>query len=272
MPEYVVCNLCGSDTTRVVQNAEEPYKVVRCNKCGLVYVNPQPEMLSGHYDESYYAAWRDKQSVKRRLMWQKRLLGVMDYKKGGRLLDVGCGLGTFLEVAAKRGFSVSGTEVSEYSCRYIKNTFGITVENGSLHGLNFTDGCFDVITFWHCLEHTCDPIADLKKAYKLLKNDGLLVVAVPNINNYIMRILYRIVKGKKLKLFSVDAKELHLFHFSEKTMETMLKKAGFRILRKEMDLVQILPAKRILDWLALLFYMVTRRNFSEGLKVYAVKS
>jgi len=273
MTRYVNCNLCGGNDTKLIQPAEKPFKVVQCKDCGLVYTNPQPDLnlVEDHYVENYYREWIHKQMARRIPMWKKRLQELKVYKKGGCLLDVGCGLGTFLKVAGEDGFEVWATEISDYASRYIKDELRIKVFKGRLEDIKLPFLRFDIITFWHSLEHVPDPLADLKLAHRLLKKDGLLIIACPNLNNFITRVLYLIAKRKKLKLFSNQAKELHLYHFSEKTITLMLEKAGFRVMKMDMDLAQIELNKKIVDWLTVIFHLITHKNFGEALKVYARK-
>ncbi|MDH4258410.1 MAG: class I SAM-dependent methyltransferase [Candidatus Aminicenantes bacterium] len=273
MPTHVNCNLCGQDDTEVVQKAEEPYEVVKCKSCGLVYTNPQPDrgFLEEHYQEDYYKEWVEKQMKKRIPMWKRRLKDLLRYKTGGRLLDVGFGVGTFLNLAKEKGFDVCGTEISKYACQYAKENFGIEVFRGDLTEARFPAGRFDVVTFWHTLEHLPDPQAALKEIHRILNKDGLLVVAVPNLNNFITRILYFLARGKRLKLFSIDAKELHFWHFSARSLARLLKETGFIALDKKLDLAQIELQKKMVDLLTLIVHAVTGKNFGEAMKVYAAK-
>lgn len=274
MPRDVNCNLCRENKTKTVQEAEEPFKVVKCRNCGLVYINPQPdeETIAGHYREEYYKEWIEKQMKRRVLMWKKRLKDLMSYRKSGRLLDVGCGLGTFLKLAEEEGFEISGTEVSEYVSRYVKESLGIDVFRGNLEEAHFPPSHFDAVTVWHTLEHLPDPRAALKEINRILKKGGLLVVALPNLNNYITRILYPLAKRKKLRLFSLQAKEWHLYHFTPRTITSMLKDTGFSIMKRGPDLSQINFPLKIVDYLTAVFYFITRNNFGEALKIYANKT
>lgn len=273
MPRYVKCNLCGQGETEVVQEAESPFKVVRCRNCGLVFTNPQPEakLIEDHYQEGYYREWIEKQMKKRISMWKKRLKELKGYRVRGRLLDVGCGLGTFLKLAEEEKFEIQGTELSEYVSRYAKENLGIDVFRGSLEDAHFPGESFDVVTVWHTLEHLPDPKSTLKEINRLMKKEGLLVVATPNLSNHITRILYLIAKRKKLKLFSSQAKEWHLYHFSENTLSSMLKATGFEIIKKGLDLSQIETPKKIVDFLTAVVYFLTGKNFGQAMKFYALK-
>lgn len=273
MPRYVDCCLCGQNNTEVVQEAEELFKVVKCKNCGLVYVNPQPDrkFTEEHYQEDYYREWIEMQMERRIPMWKRRLKELKKYKKSGMLLDVGCGVGTFLKLAKEEGFEVYGTEISEYACRYVNDSLRIDVFKGDLEEAHFPSASFDVVTIWHTLEHLPDPRAVLKEINRILNKDGLLVVAIPNLKNYITRVLYFLAKRKKLKLFSIRAKELHLFHFSTKSITLMLGETGYSIKKIYMDLAQIEFSKKIVDYLAFVIHLISRKNFGEALKVYALK-
>jgi 2-polyprenyl-3-methyl-5-hydroxy-6-metoxy-1,4-benzoquinol methylase len=274
MLRYVICDLCEQNNTEVIQKAEAPFQIVRCKECGLVYVDPQParDFMSAHYSEDYYKEWIETQMDRRIPMWRKRLKKLLKYKIKGRLLDVGFGCGTFLKLAKERGFDVHGTEISEYACQYVKDKLGLDVFCGDLKKARFPGESFDVTTVWHTLEHLPSPSHTLEEIHRILRKDGLLVVAVPNLNNFITRILYFLVRWRKLKLFSVKAKELHLYHFSISTLTALLEKTGFQIQKIELDLAQIEPPKKIVDILTRIIYFFSRRNFGEAMKVYAVKA
>lgn len=273
MPKAVDCNFCGGNETELVQKAEDPFQVVRCRTCGLVFTNPQPDkrLIEDHYQEDYYKEWLEKQMKRRIPMWRKRLKALLKYKQRGHLLDVGFGSGTFLRLAKEHGFQVSGTEISEYACQYARNTYGIEVFKGDLEDAHFPAARFDVVTLWHALEHLPDPKATLQEIHRILKKDGLLVVAVPNLNNIITRVLYFLAKGKKLKLFSIDAKELHLWHFSPRSLSRLLEESGYIVIDTKMDLAQIEFPKKIVDLLTFLVHSLTRQNYGEAFKIYAIK-
>jgi glycosyltransferase involved in cell wall biosynthesis len=268
------CPLCGKGRGRPVQRAEGAYRVIRCQGCSLVYVTPLPGIqgLNEHYDGGYYREWIEKQARPRMRLWNGRMRHIKKYKDAGRFLDVGCGVGTFLAAARGAGFEVSGTEVSAYACRHVKDTLGMDIVEGPLEAAGFPDACFDVVTLWHVLEHVPDPVVTLGEVRRVIKKDGLLVVAVPNVDNRIMKMLYRLVKGRRLPLFSANAKELHLTHFSTGTLTAALERAGFRVISRELDLSQLGFPKRVIDWLAGACWLVFRKNWGEAIKIYAEKS
>ena len=205
-------------------------------------------------------------------MWQRRLKGLLKYKKNGRLLDIGFGCGTFLKLAKESGFDVYGIEISDYACQYVKDKLGVDIFCGDLKKAHLPEESFDVVTIWHTLEHLLNPSETLEEIHRILKKDGLLIVAVPNLNNFITRILYFLARWKTLKLFSIDAKELHLYHFSSHTLTSILEKTGFQVMKIDLDLAQIEFSKKIIDLVTLIVYFFSRKNFGEAMKAYAVKA
>ncbi len=272
MPKYACCNLCGKDNTELVERAQEPYSVVKCSQCGLVYVNPRPsiEDLSTCYLEDYYSEWIKEQRKRRLSIWKKRLKEIKKFKKAGNLLDIGSGTGLFLNIAKNDGWQVQGTEFSKYAREYAKKQFNLDIFKGELNGVDFKDNFFDVITMWHVLEHMQDPLMALKAANRVLKRDGLLVIAVPNFNNYFFKLMYFLKKGRRLPLFEKNIRDVHLYHFTPVTIKQMLNKAGFRIRKITVDTGRAYFIERVIDNIALFVYKIFRIHFGT-LKIYAGK-
>jgi len=84
---YVDYNLCGLNNPKTIQEAEFPFKIIKCTNCGLVYTNPQPDrkLIKDHYQEDYYKEWIEKQMNRRIHMWERRLRDLVKYKKSGFL-------------------------------------------------------------------------------------------------------------------------------------------------------------------------------------------
>ncbi len=111
------CVLCGARSAELFQETDGPQRVLQCKQCTLVYVDPLPTRteLEHHYDEDYYSEWISTQRVPRERLWHNRLDELHRHHKKGRLLDVGCGDGTFLRFAREAGFEIYGTEISSYA-------------------------------------------------------------------------------------------------------------------------------------------------------------
>lgn len=273
IPAEPVCNLCGEKRFKIREVAEPPFKVLQCLGCGLVFVHPFPDGagLAEHYDESYYKDWIGAQKEKRTVMWEKRLNGLEKICPKGRLLDVGCGNGAFLDLAQKRGWEVSGTEYSSYAAQYAGKTLGISVFNGELADAAYPGASFDAVTMWHVLEHVTDPQRYLKEAARILKPSGTLVLAVPNVNDLLMKAAYLLFRFKRYRLFSRNDREVHLYHFSPETLKASLAAAGLRCLRLGPDNGIVEPAKKLINMTASVPYYLFGINIFNAIEVYAVK-
>jgi 2-polyprenyl-3-methyl-5-hydroxy-6-metoxy-1,4-benzoquinol methylase len=279
MPKYIKCNLCGGEETIVIQKAEELYSVVKCRSCGLVYVNPQPaqEELVNFYGEEYYREWTERQKNVRTFLWRKRLKDLVKYKEkksegqAPALLDVGCGNGEFLEMA-KATYQIHGTEISPFAVEYVNRNLGTKVHMGNLSELNLLPNTYDVITIWHTLEHMPDPLENLKEAKQILKDDGLLIIEVPNMNAYIERAIYRVVKRKQERFFSIYDREPHLFHFTPSTLKDILKRAGFQVVKCGPEVSHVLWQKKIVEYLGIIVHHLTGINVGSTIRVYASKA
>lgn len=266
-----LCPVCRSALCEIVEHAEPPYRVVRCSDCGLAYVDPVPDVgeLSRHYNQDYYAEWISSQREKREHMWARRLKGIESMAYKGNILDVGCGEGSFLELAKRNGWRVHGTDVSVYATEFTSKRLGQNVFCGEVWDSGFNEQSFDVITLWHVLEHTTSPMRTLQAVRKVLKPGGLLVLAVPNLNDRLMQAAYRIVKGRKLRLFSIGDKEIHLFHFSVRSLRLLLEKTGFACVKVGPDFGVVERSIQLINRLAAVLFYSMGVHWYNSIQVFA---
>ena len=267
------CNLCGGDQFSIVEETEKPIYVLKCAHCGLVFVDPPPESssLSAHYDADYYADWMGTQREKRLRMWRRRLDTIERQSPKGNLLDVGCATGNFLHLAQNSGWTVRGTELSPFAASFAQDLLKTDIFCGHLMDAGYDEACFDVVTFWHVLEHLPDPMRYLQEAHRILKPSGLLVIAVPNVDDYLMRIAYRVVKRRPLRLFTRSDREIHLFHFSADTLRSYLDQAGFRRIVIFPDNGITEPAKMVINAAGVALFHVTGLRFFNALEAHAIR-
>jgi SAM-dependent methyltransferase len=114
----------------------------------------------------------------------ERLRWVGSPTGGRRLLDVGCGNGAFLRQAREAGWEGVGVEPSGASARDSHDSLGVTVLTCNLEEAPLDPGSFDVVSFWHVLEHVTDFRSALRAAARLLAPGGGLVIAVPNFESW----------------------------------------------------------------------------------------
>jgi len=221
-----VCNLCGGDEPETVA-ASGGLRVVRCRRCGLVYVTPRPaeDALRDLYAE-YHSRHGGDEASWAMLMRDvfRESAGILDAARNGkgpgRLLDVGCGFGDFVAEMQKRGWRAEGLDPSPGAVGVAAGK-GLPVRLGTLEGLDPAAGQYDAATMFYVLEHLPDPMEALRKAYDLLSPGGTLLVRVPH-TTPIVRILAPFGIGASL----YDA-PYHLYDYSPSIMNKMLTKAGF---------------------------------------------
>ncbi len=226
----VTCDLCGSKQYFLIFETKDyitgiPQKVVRCQNCGLVYVNPQPsfEELGGFYPQAYYGEkpfLYEKLDAFARFRLIKKII-----KKESIILDIGCGRGLVLAKLKNIGCEVWGTELSEVSSKFARETLKLTILNKNLEDCAFNNDYFDVIIMFHSLEHLISPLIILKEVHRILKPGGILVVEVPRFDSIYSKIF-------KDKWFHLDVPR-HLYHFNDRTLEKLLTTAGFNVLKKK---------------------------------------
>jgi 2-polyprenyl-3-methyl-5-hydroxy-6-metoxy-1,4-benzoquinol methylase len=236
--EKVSCILCGGSETRLayavkdrLEVTSEPFSIVRCQRCGLLFLNPRPtkEEIGRYYPYTEYKdefapAVQDEPSLLHRLNrlyhMEKMCRSVERVKGEGRLLDVGCATGNFLDRMWKRGnWQVWGVEVNEEAARYAQERFGLDVFIGELREANYPASWFDVVALWDVLEHLHDPLDTLKEINRVLKGDGILILSLPNSDSFDARIFGDCWIG-------LDPPR-HLYTFSTKTLKRLLTVAGF---------------------------------------------
>jgi len=225
--ENVSCNLCNSNNTDKLFTVDS-YRLVRCKKCGLVYVNPKPisterERINKEiYDSEEYRTryFQDRKVFEK--WFKKKLRNIERYCKKGKILDVGTSYGFFLDVARKRGWETYGIEKNIPAAHYAREKLGLNIFEGTVREAEFPKNFFDVITLWDVLEHTSDPIIFLRTLKTILKKNGLICIQSPNIESLI-------ANYKKEKWDWLTPSD-HLYHFSPDNLAAMLKKAGYEVI------------------------------------------
>ncbi len=241
--QQVSCEICGIDDSellfakREVPHAAGP--IVQCRKCGLVYVNPREGKKQWFNVPKIHDTYVDLLDV-RTPVYASRLEEIEKYRKGGRILDVGCYIGAFLNVAMQNGWSCYGVEPSSVVSAYAKEKYGIEVFPGFLQDARFPDNHFDVVVMFHVLEHLPSPRETLKEILRILKPDGLLAIEVPDIDHPV----HRMIK-KPCWLFVPG----HLFYFSPRTLKKLLRSEGFEMIKSKAS-YKVIDLKRLLQLLS----------------------
>jgi len=148
----------------------------------------------------------------------------------GNLLDVGAGTGYFANEMKNRNWNVSAIEKNAEARQFIKENWNIEAQDDDAL-FSLPENSFDVITLWHVLEHLEHLNEVMKKLHSLLKNDGTLVIALPNADSY---------DARKYKSFwaAYDLPR-HLWHFSPKTFSLLASNNGFEIIKTKRMLFDV---------------------------------
>lgn len=191
------------------------FAIVRCTTCGMIFTNPMPRLEQAYHDtvDQQYL-----QSVPQRVRTAERAVErLLRYAPaGGRLLDIGCSTGVFLDAASKH-FRVEGIELSHWAREIARQKH--TVHDTPLPALDLP-GTFDVITLFGVIEHLEDPDADLAAISRALKPGGILAIYTGDVDAWLPRVL-----GKRWWWYQ----GMHVQYFSRRTCARLLDKHGIDV-------------------------------------------
>lgn len=229
----IYCVYCNRNnfTKLFIKNG---FSIVECSGCGLRFVfnPPTQKNVDGIYSESYFTGevsrfgYTDYVSEAEygKKNFAKIANNIKRYYQNGKILDVGCASGVLLSLFGNEWQKV-GVDVSSYICDYAKEIEGCRVLQGDFASLDFGSESFDVVTFLDTLDHTVNPIANLKKAVGILKKNGLCVVTCGDTDSLFAKFM-----GKNWYIYIPPT---HLFFFSRKVLEKIMNSLGLRIAKIE---------------------------------------
>jgi len=264
--EYTLCNICGNSEVQplytisdyLLERSNISSSFVKCENCGLIFQNPRPSIneINQHYPSEYEsylskqdienASWLLKEAIRYGI--KKRGRFITRYKKSGRLLDIGCASGLFLNGMREQGnWELYGVEPNEYAAKIAQEQYNLNVKIGLLEEAEYPDRFFDVVTLWDVLEHLHDPKAQMREIHRILKPDGFIIFRVPNANSFDAKIFKHYWAG-------LDAPR-HLYVFTFDTLNKLLTSTGFRIINKNTN-----SGSYPTFLISLRFYMVGNRT------------
>jgi len=226
------CSACGSRDLSLFLK-ENPTSLYRCNQCDLIFFNPLPSKddLAVFYssEEGYIPSVRDYMQVyqnhySNRVMRYEGFMNrifersTIDIKN---VLDIGCGYGFFLLYCREKGIEPFGVEISRETSSWARGQ-GMEVFTGTVQEAPFRVGSFDLITSFHCLEHSLDPASEVMNISSLCRNKGLFLLAVPN--------AFSLVAEDSFSTWKWKSWPSHLFYFSPKNLKILLDRAGFDVI------------------------------------------
>jgi len=235
---YTACPVCNSTEIHKVLEAkdytvsQDSFEIWHCKLCNFRFTQhiPNASNIGPYYQSANYVSHSDTQeglihkiyhfvrtyTLKQKLGLIKKALG----KSTGDLLDVGAGTGAFAKTMKDAGFTVTGLEPDETARKNALDKNGLTLLSPE-NLYQFPANSFDVITMWHVLEHVHDLHGYLEKYHAILRQDGKLIIAVPNYTSYDAQVYQQ--------YWAAYDVPRHLYHFSPESMATLAKKKGFQI-------------------------------------------
>jgi len=192
--------------------------LVKCASCGFVFCQPIPtqEELNAVYEHYGRNDYLSELTI---AAYERILDSLEPYRKTNRLIDVGCGIGYFLEVAKRRGWEVYGTEFTQEAVEICQKK-GAKMKLGVLNPNNYEPESFDVVTSFEVIEHINNPREELSNFNKLLRKGGVVYCTTPNFNA---------VERYYLKSdWNVLGYPEHLAYFTPKSLKRVYKETGFR--------------------------------------------
>lgn len=227
----IPCNLCGSlsvETLSLTDRNGDYLRTVICKKCGLIWSDPRPseKQIKEFYSKEYRKEYKGLTKPKKKHVYRDAKEAIKRYsffkdilKRKVSFLDIGAGNGVFVYCLRKLGINAKGIEPDENHAQYAIEELNVPVSTGFAQDINNKES-FNIVTLHHVLEHMADPLAELKNIHAILKENGYLVVEVPNAED--------IKQDPKNRYHKA-----HIYTFNPETLIAMGNRAGFKVFRKK---------------------------------------
>lgn len=236
--DHIICNLCGSEDVGVVfeKDKAQSAQIVECSKCGLMYASPRARFV----DHEDYEQWEPEGVLKGvttdpnhpyRWRYEKESGQVRDfeptrkvlhklYPDGGRVVEVGSGLGYLLRCFKDKGWDVLGVDPWRELPAHTQEIHGIETIPTTLEKAKLSDASADVVVMLHVIEHLPDPVATLREINRILKPGGHMVIETPRYDTLMFKLLRHRERSVKC--------EGHIYFYTFDTLRKTYERAGFR--------------------------------------------
>lgn len=211
------CPVCSSNKFKTLEQYTHAH-LVKCSSCEMVFSNQQPEQseLANFYSDGYDLTRYYSPITERRYL--EILEEFESFRKTGKLLDIGCGFGFFLETANEKNWETTGVEISNTAVKACTSK-GLRMHHGALETAHFQNNEFDVIVLIETIEHVLQPEKLITEIHRILRPGGLVYLSTPNfnaLNRYRLKGQYDIVQYP-----------LHLSYFTPRTLKKFFEENGF---------------------------------------------
>ena len=241
MIHHNICPLCSSPkishflSCRDYFISREIFEIDKCTNCGFLFTQNYPDEseIGRYYESDDYISHSDTRKgltdkayqIVRRFMLgrKKRMIRKTTGISSGSILDIGSGTGHFLNTMKKSGWIITGVEINAKAREYAASRFNIdTIPPEKINSL--TENSFDCITLWHVLEHFQEPFKYMEEISRLLKDDGVCIVALPNSSSFDAKHY-----NKEWAAYDLPR---HLWHFNPSTFNIFADKNRFAVTKK----------------------------------------
>jgi 2-polyprenyl-3-methyl-5-hydroxy-6-metoxy-1,4-benzoquinol methylase len=205
------CPACSCDriadkwpTSRIPGNK----MVLWCYDCGLGWQHPLPSPSDIRYYYHRFPTYNIHGENEKEQGFMRRIQRISRLSpQGGRLLDIGSGLGVFLKLAMRNGWEAGGIEPQASAAEYCERNLGVKPYVGFIEDLAISPESFEVVTLWDVWEHIHAPLEFIDRCIDLLVPNGLLALSIPNASGYPARIFrgnWRYVMFTHLSYFTLS--------------------------------------------------------------------
>lgn len=225
------CRICNKEVTsdavaQAVLAGSKAFDLLSCEHCDVTFFEPlpTPEELAQHYSKAYgfYKGDNFKAQGKGYAFAKKYL----KHKDKGNFIDIGCASGDVLAgVREALDWQVFGTDINPEVVANVREKLQLDVRVGEIENIKFDENFFDFIRVQDILEHVPQPLAFLKECRRIIRDDGLLYLSVPN----------GLADAKNLIEYYQKYHEAgfsgagHIYFFSKDTLNQMFKSCGFQV-------------------------------------------
>lgn len=232
------CPICNDESREPLYSTRDrhygivgDFQLARCAGCGLIHLDPMysDEELALLYPKDYYS-YQPRALGKRYQIREflKSFAGMRIHTKDphfdrpGRVLDIGCGSGWFLEEMRSEGWEVHGIEINADAVAVCKER-ALNVHAGTIFDADLPEGYFDYVRLNHSFEHMTRPRETLQSIRRLLNANGRLLIGVPNEDSTNSRFFQ--------KYWWYRGVPVHPYTYSTGNLKAFLENNGFSCMR-----------------------------------------
>lgn len=208
--------------------SQESFSVQKCEDCGFLLTNPRPakENIGVYYKSENYISHSNKKQglfaglyqVARKVNLESKYSILSKHTQVGTALDIGAGTGHFLNHLENKGWKAQGIEPDKEAANFARENFNLQIDS-EIKLAELKNESFDLITMWHVLEHVHNLNERMSELAKLIKPEGLIILALPNPESF--------DANYYVKYWAAYDVPRHLYHFRKRDVEDLAQKHNF---------------------------------------------